>query len=116
MATLLEDLDERGMLDNTLVYCAGEFGRTPLINGHAGRDHWSNCFTVMLSGGGVVGGSIVGASERHGGGVQERPSTPLDVLATIYDVMGISMGTHYEDASGRPVSIVGGGRPIHELT
>ncbi|MED5399463.1 MAG: DUF1501 domain-containing protein [Planctomycetota bacterium] len=116
MATLLEDLDERGMLDNTLVYCAGEFGRTPLINGHAGRDHWSNCFTVMLAGGGIVGGRNVGASERHGGGVLERPSSPLDVLATIYDVMGISLGTHYEDASGRPVSIVGSGRPIHELT
>ena len=116
MATLLEDLDERGMLESTLVYCAGEFGRTPLINGHAGRDHWSNCFTVMLAGGGLVGGRIVGASERHGGGVMERPSTPLDVLATIYDAMGISLATHFEDASGRPVSIVGGGRPIHELT
>ncbi len=116
IAALLEDLDERGLLESTLVYCAGEFGRTPLINGHSGRDHWSNCFTVMLAGGGIVGGRVVGASERHGGGVLERPTTPLDVLATIYDQMGISLATHYEDASGRPVSIVGGGLPINELT
>ena len=115
MAALLEDLDNRGMLDDVLIYCAGEFGRTPRINGHAGRDHWSNCFTVMLGGGGLPGGTIVGASERHGGGVLERPSSPLDVLATIYHVMGISLETHHEDASGRPVSIVGSGRPIHEL-
>ena len=103
------------MLDDVLIYCAGEFGRTPQINGHAGRDHWSNCFTVMLAGGGLKGGAVVGASEKNGGGVLERPTSPLDVLATIYHAMGIPLTTHYEDASGRPVSIVGTGRPVHEL-
>lgn len=112
---LVEDLDSRGMLDDVLIYCAGEFGRTPRINGHAGRDHWSNCFTVMLAGGGIQGGRVVGASEKFGGGVKERLTTPLDVFATIYHTLGIPLDTHYEDSTGRPVSIVGGGRPIREL-
>ncbi|MDP7017530.1 MAG: DUF1501 domain-containing protein [Pirellulaceae bacterium] len=115
IAGLVADLHERGMLDDVMIYCAGEFGRTPLINGHAGRDHWSNCFTVMLAGGGIQGGRVVGASEKFGGGVKERLSTPLDVLATIYYGLGIPLTTLYNDATGRPTSIVGQGRPIHEL-
>ena len=115
IATLVDDLSKRGMLDDVIVYCVGEFGRTPRMNGHAGRDHWSDCFSVLLAGGGVHGGRIVGASEKWGGGVHERLVTPLDLLATIYHLLGISLETHYEDASGRPVSIVGNGRPIQEL-
>ena len=115
IGALVNDLEDRGMLNDVIIYCAGEFGRTPLINGHAGRDHWSSCFTVMLAGGGIKGGRTVGASEKFGGGVKERPTTPLDVLATIYHTLGIPLDTHYVDASGRPVSIVGGGKPIHEL-
>ena len=115
IATLVEDLEERGMLDDVLIYCAGEFGRTPLINGHAGRDHWSNCFTVMLAGGGLKGGQVVGASEKYGGGVRQRLTIPLDVYATIYKALGIPLDTHYLDSNGRPVSIVGTGKPIHEL-
>jgi hypothetical protein len=115
IAALVRDLDSRGMLDDVIVYCVGEFGRTPRINGHAGRDHWSNCFSVLLAGGGIHGGRIVGASEKWGGGVQERMVTPLDLLATIYQTLGIALDTHYQDASGRPVSVVGSGRPIHEL-
>lgn len=112
---LVEDLADRRMLQDTMVYCAGEFGRTPLMNGHAGRDHWSNCFTVMLAGGGIQGGQIVGASEKWGGGVKERLTTPLDILATIYHAMGIPLDTHYKDSTGRPVSIVDSGKPIREL-
>ena len=115
IGTLIADLEQRGMLDDVIVYCAGEFGRTPMINGHAGRDHWSNCFTVMLAGGGLKGGQIVGASEKFGGGVQERLTLPLDVYATIYKQLGISLDTHFDDSSGRPISIVGPGKPIHEL-
>lgn len=115
IATLIADLDERGMLDDVLIYCAGEFGRTPLINGHAGRDHWSNCFTVMFAGGGLKGGHVVGASEKNGGGVVERLVTPFDLLATIYHTLGVPLDTHYDDASGRPTSIVDAGKPIHEL-
>lgn len=115
IATLVEDLDRRGMLDNVLVYCVGEFGRTPRMNGHAGRDHWADSFSVLLAGGGLRGGQVVGASEKWGGGVRERLVTPLDLLATVYHTLGISLETHYEDASGRPTSIVGSGRPIQEL-
>ena len=115
IAALIEDLEERGLLDDVLIYSAGEFGRTPLINGHAGRDHWSNCFTTMFAGGGLSGGQVVGASEKWGGGVKDRLVTPLDLLATIYDVLGIPLDTHFKDASGRPVSIVDTGRPITGL-
>ena len=115
IAALIADLDARGMLDDVLVYCVGEFGRTPRMNGHAGRDHWSDCFSVLLAGGGIQGGRMIGASEKWGGGVLERLVSPLDLLATIYRQLGIPLDTHYEDASGRPVSIVGAGRPIDEL-
>lgn len=115
LATLIEDLQSRGLLDDVLIYCVGEFGRTPRMNGHAGRDHWSDCFSVLLAGGGLKAGRIVGSSEKWGGGVQERLVTPLDLLATVYHVLGISLDTHFEDASGRPISIVGSGRPIQEL-
>ncbi|MBM4074512.1 MAG: DUF1501 domain-containing protein [Planctomycetes bacterium] len=115
IASLVEDLDQRGMLDDVIVYCVGEFGRTPRMNGHAGRDHWSNCFSVLLAGGGIQGGRAVGASEKWGGGVQERMVTPHDLLATIYHSLGIPLETHYDDSSGRPTSIVGSGQPIHEL-
>ncbi|MCX7385883.1 MAG: DUF1501 domain-containing protein [Planctomycetales bacterium] len=116
IAALVDDLTIRGMLNDVIIYCVGEFGRTPRMNGHAGRDHWADCFSVLLAGGGIPGGRVIGASEKWGGGVQERPVTPLDLLATIYHTLGISLDTHFEDASGRPVSIVGGGRPIAELT
>lgn len=115
IAGLVEDLDERGMLDDVVIFCAGEFGRTPLINGHAGRDHWANCFSVLLGGGGLKGGQIVGASEPRGGNVSERPVSPHDLLATLYHALGIPLDTHFNDASGRPTSIVNTGRPIQEL-
>lgn len=115
IATLVEDLEARGMIDDVVIYCAGEFGRTPLINGHAGRDHWSNCFSVLIGGGGLRGGQVIGSSEPRGGRVRERPVSPSDLLATLYQALGIPLNTHFEDASGRPVSIVGTGRPIREL-
>jgi hypothetical protein len=115
IAALVEDLDERSLLDEVVIYCAGEFGRTPLINGHAGRDHWSNCFSVLIGGGGLQGGRIVGASEPRGGKVQDQPVCPHDLLATIYKALDVPLDTHFRDASGRPVSIVGTGKPIAEL-
>jgi hypothetical protein len=115
IATLVEDLEQRGMLDDVLIFCAGEFGRTPLINGHAGRDHWPNCFSVLFGGGGLKGGRLVGSSEPRGGDVRDRPVTPQDLLATIYKSLGIPLDLHFPDASGRPVSIVGAGKPIEEL-
>jgi uncharacterized protein (DUF1501 family) len=115
IAALVEDLSARNMLDDVVIYCVGEFGRTPRMNGNAGRDHWADCFSVLLAGGGIHGGRVVGASEKWGGSVMQRPVTPLDLLATIYHVLGIPLDTHFEDASGRPVSIVGSGKPIGEL-
>ena len=115
IAGLVEDLEDRGMLGDVVIYCAGEFGRTPLINGNAGRDHWANCFSVLLGGGGIQGGTVVGASEPRGGKVKERPVSPGDLLATLYQALGIPLDTHFEDSTGRPVSIVAGGKPIHEL-
>jgi hypothetical protein len=114
IGVLIEDLIDRGMLDNVLIYCVGEFGRTPRINGDAGRDHWADCFSVMLAGGGVRGGTVVGASEKWGGAVFERPVSPLDMLATIYDLLGIPLNTNYEDSSGRPTAITTGD-PVREL-
>lgn len=115
IATLVEDLEARGMLDHVVILCAGEFGRTPLINGHAGRDHWANCFSVLLGGGGLQGGRTIGASEPRGGNVNERPVSPHDLLATLYHALGIPLDTHFKDATGRPVSIVDAGQPIREL-
>lgn len=115
IGALVQDLEVRGLLDDVIIYCVGEFGRTPRINGHAGRDHWSDCFSVMMGGGGIQGGQIIGASEKWGGGVQENLVTPQDLLATVYQALGVPLETHYEDASGRPVSIVGSGRPIPRL-
>lgn len=115
IAALIEDLDRRGMLNDVIVYCVGEFGRTPRMNGHAGRDHWADCFSVLIGGGGIRGGQVIGASEKWGGGVHERLVTPLDMLATIYNALGVPLDTHYDDASGRPTSIVGSGQPIREL-
>ncbi len=114
IGTLIEDLADRGMLDDVLVYCVGEFGRTPRINGDAGRDHWADSFSVMLAGGGVKGGTVVGASEKWGGSVYERPVSPLDLLATVYELLGIPLDTHYEDSSGRPTAITTGA-PIREI-
>jgi hypothetical protein len=115
IAALVEDLEARGMLQDVVIYCAGEFGRTPLINGHAGRDHWANCFSVLLGGGGLQGGRIVGASEPRGGNVAERPVSPHDLLATLYHAVDVPVDTHFNDATGRPTSIVNTGRPIREL-
>jgi uncharacterized protein (DUF1501 family) len=114
IAALVEDLHERGMLEDVIVYCVGEFGRTPRMNGNAGRDHWADCFSVLLAGGGIAGGRIVGASEKWGGSVAERLVTPQDLLATIYELLGIPLETFYNDASGRPVPITSGA-PVREL-
>ena len=114
IAALVQDLDERGMLDDVIVYCVGEFGRTPRMNGNAGRDHWADCFSVLLAGGGIEGGRVVGSSEKWGGAVAQRLVTPQDLLATIYHLLGIPLDTAYNDASGRPVPITSGS-PIKEL-
>jgi uncharacterized protein (DUF1501 family) len=88
-SALLEDLHQRGLLQSTLVIAAGEFGRTPTINRFGGRDHWPYCFSVLLAGGGVPGGTVVGASDRTGAYPANTPVSPPELAATLYRLVGI---------------------------
>lgn len=107
-SALLEDLHQRGLLDETLVAVAGEFGRTPRINQFAGRDHWAPCYTQLLAGGGVRGGQVYGASDAQGAYVKDRPVTPDDFTATILHAFGLPPETAVLDALNRPVRITDG--------
>jgi uncharacterized protein (DUF1501 family) len=89
-SALVEDLSQRGLLEETLVVCMGEFGRTPRINGYAGRDHWPACHSVVFAGGGVRGGQVIGQSDETGSYPVERPAAPEDLVATIYSVLGVA--------------------------
>jgi hypothetical protein len=102
LSALIEDLDARGLLDSTLVVAMGEFGRTPQINRDGGRDHWPDCYTVLLAGGGVHGGAVYGSSDRIGAYPATEPVTPGDLAATIYWRFGIDAATEIHDRTGRP--------------
>jgi len=101
-ATLIRDLESRGLLDETLVVVMGEFGRTPKINAVGGRDHWGHVFTVALAGAGVPGGAIIGASDRIGGYPAERTLRPHDLTATIFHLLGLEPESEFVDPLGRP--------------
>jgi len=88
IAALLEDLAVRGLLEETLVICMGEFGRTPRINKNAGRDHWPHAQSVLLAGGGCAAASVYGATDRQGANPSESPVTPADLIATILHLLG----------------------------
>lgn len=114
-AALLDDLEERGLLDSTLVVWMGDFGRTPIINKDVGRDHWPGCYTMVLAGGGIRGGQIVGQSDKHGGAPERRPVTPADIHATVFSALGYDCrAITYHTADGRPVPL-SEGEPISEL-
>jgi hypothetical protein len=113
-SALLEDLDQRGLLGETLVVCLGEFGRTPKINANAGRDHWAACNSVVLAGGGVRGGQVFGASDRAAAFPATAPVSPADLAATVYHALGIDPHTELHDALGRPLAL-SDGRPLHAL-
>jgi hypothetical protein len=112
---LINDLQERGMLDTTMVLAWGEFGRTPRVNKDNGRDHYPNVFSAAIAGGAVQGGRVVGSSDAKGAFPKDRPVTPQDVLATLYDHLGVDTHRHYLDHSGRPVQTLPFGEPIAEL-
>jgi hypothetical protein len=114
LAALLEDLHNRGLLDETLVVVMSEMGRTPRINGGAGRDHWSFCYSVVLAGGGIRGGQVYGSSDRGAAYPSTNPVSPADLVATIYHCLGIDPRTHIADQQGRPL-VVGTGTPIRAL-
>ena len=105
VSALLDDLAQRGLLHETLVVVMGEFGRTPRINGNAGRDHWGHCASVVLAGGGVQGGRVVGASDRIAAYVRESPVDPADIQATIYHCLGLDPHHEMHDALQRPLPI-----------
>jgi hypothetical protein len=111
---LIEDLAQRGMLDNTLVVQVGEFGRTPKVNKDAGRDHWPKAFSVALAGGGIKGGQIIGATDKHAAEVTDRPITVEDLSATIFTALGVDIHRVNHTPEGRPIAIVNGGKPVAE--
>lgn len=111
---LLEDLSDRGMLDDTLVVWMAEFGRTPKINPAAGRDHWGPCFSVALAGGGVKGGAVHGASDKLGAYPKDGRVLPADLHATIYHCLGIPRDTEIHDGLGRPLAICRG-EPVTQI-
>ncbi|MES2793711.1 MAG: DUF1501 domain-containing protein [Planctomycetota bacterium] len=113
-SALLDDLSLRGMLDETMVACVGEFGRTPQVNAVAGRDHWPFCYSGVLAGGGVRGGTVYGASDKNAAYVKENPVTPGDYLATICHGCGLDPASKIHDLEGRPFSICDG-EPITEI-
>jgi hypothetical protein len=108
LPTLLEDLDDRGLLDTTLVVWVGEFGRTPKISNLAGRDHWPQCYPALLAGGGVKRGHVFGASDKIGAFPASDPLRPEDLSATMYYLLGIDPKTEVNDALNRPLPISSG--------
>jgi hypothetical protein len=113
-AALMEDMGDRGLLEDTLVLAWGEFGRTPKINNDAGRDHYPNVFSAALAGGPVKGGRVVGESDAKGAFPKTNPKTPQDVLATVYQHLGVDVNAQYMN-NGRPISVLPHGKPIEEL-
>jgi hypothetical protein len=114
LSALLEDLQQRGLLGETLVIAAGEFGRSPQINKDAGRDHWTRAYTVLWAGAGVRGGLVHGASDRNGVAPVGQPATPADLAASLYHALGVDLHTEVIDRQGRP-HVLAVGEPIFEL-
>ena len=108
LSALLDDLALRGTLDETLVVAVGEFGRTPKINGVQGRDHWPFCYSALLAGGGIRGGQVYGASDKHAAYVKDKPVAPEDLLATIYHALGLPVDAEVRDLEGRPFRMTEG--------
>jgi hypothetical protein len=115
MGALVADLARRGLLKDTLVIWMGEFGRTPRINQNAGRDHWPRGWSVVMGGAGLKGGTAVGATDKDGVEITDRPVGVMDVIATMTRAMGIDPATSYTTPRGRPMKVVDGGQPIAEL-
>jgi len=116
LSALIQDLHDRGLLDDIAVVAWGEFGRTPKINSNAGRDHWPNVGNALLAGGGMRCGQVLGSTNRLGEEAQTRPIHFRDVFATLYQRLGIDIATtQYTDLAGRPQYLVGDHRPVPEL-
>lgn len=114
-SALIRDLDQRGLLKDTLVLAMGEFGRTPKINDKAGRDHWGRAGSMLWAGAGVAQGKVIGATDKNGAFVTDRPVRPADVAWTVYDALGIDPAKDLHTPEGRPVTILAEGAPVTEL-
>ena len=115
-SSLLEDLQDRRLLSNTMVVATGEFGRTPKVNPAGGRDHWPQCWTMIMAGGPFQGGQVIGASDDIGGAPKDRPISPAEVAATVYRGLGIDLAMELPGPGNRPIPLVERGiEPISEL-
>jgi hypothetical protein len=115
LSALVDDLHARGLAGKVLVLVWGEFGRTPRVNGSAGRDHWPGAFSAVLAGGGLRTGQVIGSSDRKGEAPVDRPVRPEDVIRTVYAVLGIDPAFPIANEAGRPMPILNDGRPIAEV-
>jgi hypothetical protein len=115
VAAFVQDCAERGLDQDVLLVVTGEFGRTPRINGGAGRDHWAPLSTLALSGGGLRMGQVIGESTEKAEVPRSKPIGPQDLMATVFHVLGLPQDLHYKDPTGRPTPMVNGGKPIPEL-
>jgi Protein of unknown function (DUF1501) len=115
MSALMEDLEQRGLLQDTVVMWMGEFGRTPRINGEAGRDHWARSWSTVVGGGGIKGGIAVGATSPEGTEVITEPYSSEDLMASVCKALGIPLETTFQSRSGRPMKIANGGKIITDL-
>ncbi|MCE9564244.1 MAG: DUF1501 domain-containing protein [Planctomycetes bacterium] len=113
-AALLTDLEERGLLDSTLVVATGEFGRTPLLNSNGGRDHWADAWTALVAGGGTRPGQIIGRTDAKGTEPTDRPVTPQELVSSIFHAMGVSHDATIPGPDGKPVAVYPG-KPVMEL-
>ncbi|MCP4811560.1 MAG: DUF1501 domain-containing protein, partial [Planctomycetaceae bacterium] len=114
LSAFLEDLDQRGLLDTTLVLALGEFGRTPKINKDAGRDHWPDVYSLVMAGGGIKRGAVIGASDHQAAFPLRDPIGPWDISATMYHLLGITPRTHVHDRQGRPF-LLSPGKVVSDL-
>ncbi|MBL8795603.1 MAG: DUF1501 domain-containing protein [Planctomycetia bacterium] len=114
VASLLEDLKDRGLLDSTLVVWMGEFGRSPRVDNGGGRDHWPDVYSLIMAGGGIKGGQVYGSSDARAAYPRENPIGPEEIHATIYHALGLPEDTHLHDTVGRPLSLYNG-KPIYQL-
>jgi hypothetical protein len=114
-SAFLEDLDSRGLLEQTLVVTMGEMGRTPKINAKGGRDHWTYCYSVLFAGAGIRGGTVCGASDDQAAFIKDKPVHIRDICATIYHLLGIDPEMPVYNQSGRPIPVAQGGRPIDDI-
>jgi hypothetical protein len=113
-AALLTDLEERGLLESTLVVATGEFGRTPKLNSNGGRDHWSSCWTALVAGGGIQGGRVIGRSDRTGAEPTDHPVSPQELVASVFHALGVSHDATIPGPDGSPVAVYPAA-PVAEL-